>query len=98
MVNRESERNDASTNSEADAPGLQRGWGANLSERRRREAVELVRDRVTELEAMLERAAPGSGVRGGGMRLTNLNVPEPRATSLSSASRTSPSQNAMVVD
>ena len=65
MVNRESERNDASTNSEADAPGLQRGWGANLSERRRREAVELVRDRVTELEAMLERAAPGSGVLTG---------------------------------
>ena len=65
MVNRESERNDASMNSEAAAPRLERGWGANLSERRRREAVELVRDRVVELEDMLERAAPGSGVLTG---------------------------------
>ena len=58
MVNRESERNHASTNSEADESAFQSGWGANLSERRRREAVELVRERVVELEAMLERAAP----------------------------------------
>ncbi|MHC4246738.1 MAG: hypothetical protein ACYTDE_05375 [Planctomycetota bacterium] len=65
MVNRESERNHASTNSEADESAFQSGWGANLSERRRREAVELVRERVVELEAMLERAAPGSGVLTG---------------------------------
>ena len=65
MMNREPERNDASTNSEASASALDRGWGANLSERRRREAVELVRDRVVELEAMLERKAPGSGVLTG---------------------------------
>ncbi|MAH67253.1 MAG: hypothetical protein CMJ27_12910 [Phycisphaerae bacterium] len=65
MMDREPEPNDVSANSEADAPALERGWGANLSERRRREAVELVRDRVTELESMLERAAPGSGVLTG---------------------------------
>ena len=65
MMDRKPEPNDASANSEADASALDRGWGTNLSERRRREAVELVRDRVTELEAMLERAAPGSGVLTG---------------------------------
>ena len=65
MMNWESERNHAPANSEAGASGLERGWGANLSERRRREAVDLVRDRVLELEAMLDRSAPGSGVLTG---------------------------------
>lgn len=65
MVNQDPERSDASANSEAESSAAGPGWGANLSERRRREAVELVRDRVVELEAMLERAAPGSGVLTG---------------------------------
>ena len=65
MMNRESEPNGGDANSEAGAPGLDHGWGANLSERRRREAVDLVRERVLELEALLEAAAPGSGVLTG---------------------------------
>ncbi len=69
MTGEDQEPNDGGTDeSTPPDPGAERGrsgWGENLSERRRREAVALVESRVHEIEALLSKTIPESGVLTG---------------------------------
>ena len=52
------------------------GWGENLSERRRRNAVELVETRVREIETLLSKLIPESGVLTGSATCAEVRLAE----------------------
>jgi hypothetical protein len=80
-VNRKDpERNDGppdeSKSSLPDAVPKHPDWGANLSERRRQNAVELVETRIREIQAILSKTIPESGVMTGSATCAEVRLAE----------------------
>jgi hypothetical protein len=67
---------DESMPSNPDTDQRRSGWGENLSERRRRNAVELVETRVREIETLLSKSIPEAGVLTGSATCAEVRLAE----------------------